>query len=175
MGPSTNQAARGKRRRSIGNDTGQHINTTSALTGKFRDETGDRLTPTHTLRHGRRLQYYDSNRFLTGKTSSAKTEPGANGWRLPAPAFEQMMARVVAEHPEAQAVGQTVLIAPEARTAGMIEIAAKTLGACLRGDDKRLLAPVAVSWRSKCSFRPACFRKRRGFSLPMLSDSGGGY
>ena len=40
------------------------------LTGKLRDETGDRLTPTHTQRHGRRLRYYVSNRLISGGTDA---------------------------------------------------------------------------------------------------------
>jgi hypothetical protein len=31
---------------------------------------------------------------------------------------------------------------------------------------------VTLSCRSKCSFKPPCVRKRRGFSNPMLSDGG---
>ncbi|MBL6426789.1 MAG: recombinase family protein [Maritimibacter sp.] len=37
------------------------------LTGKLRDETGDRLTPTHTTKAGRRLRYYVSNRLVSGR------------------------------------------------------------------------------------------------------------
>lgn len=36
------------------------------LKGKLRDETGDRLTPTHTIRRGRRLCDYISHRLLRG-------------------------------------------------------------------------------------------------------------
>jgi len=61
------------------------------LTGKLRDETGDRLTPTHTLRHGRRLRYYVSNRLISGGTDP-------RGWRLPAPALEQAVAGIIARH-----------------------------------------------------------------------------
>ncbi|QXT39079.1 recombinase family protein [Gymnodinialimonas ceratoperidinii] len=57
------------------------------LLGKVKDETGDRLTPTHTQRHGRRLRYYVSNRLVSGgqdpdglrhrrwKTQSAPSSP----------------------------------------------------------------------------------------------------
>jgi site-specific DNA recombinase len=47
------------------------------LTGKLRDEAGDRLTPTHTKRHGRRLRYYVSNRLISGGTDRCV-------WRLTA-------------------------------------------------------------------------------------------
>ncbi len=59
------------------------------LTGKLRDETGDRLTPTHTRRHGRQIRYYVSNRLVTGGTDP-------RGWRLPAPALEQAVANAIA-------------------------------------------------------------------------------
>jgi hypothetical protein len=61
------------------------------LTGKLRDETGDRLTPTHTRRHGRQIRYYVSNRLISGGTDP-------RGWRLPAPALEQAVADVIAGH-----------------------------------------------------------------------------
>jgi hypothetical protein len=35
--------------------------------------------------------------------------------------------------------------------------------------------PVTLSCRPKCSFRPPCVRKPRGFSSRGLSDGGAGY
>ncbi|OSQ51371.1 recombinase family protein [Marivita geojedonensis] len=61
------------------------------LTGKLRDETGDRLTPTHTRRHGRYIRYYVSNRLISGGTDP-------RGWRLPAPALEQAVANAISRH-----------------------------------------------------------------------------
>ncbi len=61
------------------------------LTGKLRDDTGDRLTPTHTRRHGRQIRYYVSNRLISGGT-----DPG--GWRLPAAALEEAVANTIAGH-----------------------------------------------------------------------------
>ena len=61
------------------------------MTGKLRDETGDRLTPTHTQRHGRRLRYYVSNRLISGGTDP-------QGWRLPAAKIEEAVATVIAQH-----------------------------------------------------------------------------
>ena len=87
--------AASKRRRGGGTgdpaDSSSHAQTGSFLTGKFRDETGDRLTPTHTKRRGRRLRYYVSNRLISGGTDPS-------GWRLPAPAFEAAVAGVIAAH-----------------------------------------------------------------------------
>jgi len=63
----------------------------ASLTGKLRDEAGDRLTPTHTTRHGRQIRYYVSNRLISGGKDPS-------GWRLPAPALEQAVADVIAQH-----------------------------------------------------------------------------
>jgi DNA invertase Pin-like site-specific DNA recombinase len=56
---------------------------TSPLAGKLFDETGDRLTPSHSRKNGHRLRYYLSNRLLNDKSGS---HPEA--WRLPAPELE---------------------------------------------------------------------------------------
>mgnify|MGYP001221283538 CR=1 FL=1 len=61
------------------------------LTGKLRDDTGDRLTPTHTRRHGRQIRYYVSNRLISGGTDP-------RGWRLPGIALEQAAANAIARH-----------------------------------------------------------------------------
>jgi len=64
----------------------------SLLTGKVFDETGDRLTPSHTkTAKGRRLRYYVSHRLIR---SSGKKDPG--GWRLPGPELESAVAKLVA-------------------------------------------------------------------------------
>ncbi|MCE8532253.1 recombinase family protein [Ruegeria pomeroyi] len=63
----------------------------ASLTGKLRDDTGDRLTPTHTRRHGRQIRYYVSNRLISGGTDP-------RGWRLPAAALEQAVAHTIASH-----------------------------------------------------------------------------
>ncbi len=66
----------------------------SLLIGKVFDETGDRLTPSHTkTAKGRRLRYYVSHRLIR---STDKKDPG--GWRLPGPALEAVIAELVAGH-----------------------------------------------------------------------------
>ena len=63
----------------------------SLLAGKLFDETGDRLTPSHTkMRSGKRLRYYVSRRLIR----KTKGDP-AGGWRLPAPELEQAIAGLV--------------------------------------------------------------------------------
>lgn len=76
------------------------------LTGKLRDETGDRLTPTHTQRHRRRLRYYISNRLISGGTDPS-------GWRLPAVALEEAIADIIARHLSDLARGQRICALPD--------------------------------------------------------------
>lgn len=78
------------------------------LLGKFRDETGERLTPTHTKRHGRRIRYYVSNGFVSGK-------PRKDGWRLPAEQFERAVADAIAAHLTHHGKSLTVLQSGSAR------------------------------------------------------------
>jgi len=63
----------------------------SLLVGKLFDETGDRLTPSHSRsKTGARLRYYISHRLIA-KSGEANTD----GWRLPAPELEQTVVRLV--------------------------------------------------------------------------------
>ena len=72
----------------------------SLLAGKVFDETGDRLTPSHTKTgKGRRLRYYVSHRLIR---SSGPKDP--SGWRLPAPELETLVADLVRKHLRVPAV-----------------------------------------------------------------------
>ena len=63
----------------------------SLLIGKLFDETGDRLTPSHSKsKTGTRLRYFVSHRLIA---RSGETKKG--GWRLPAPELESAIDRVV--------------------------------------------------------------------------------
>ena len=71
----------------------------SLLCSKLFDETGDRLTPSHSkTRKGRRLRYYVSHRLI--KQSGEKD---VSGWRLPAPQLEKLVADQVSGTLEAPA------------------------------------------------------------------------
>jgi len=74
----------------------------SPLAGKLYDQTGDRLTPSHSkTAKGRRLRYYVSHRLIRG---TSPRDP--SGWRLPAPELESRIAALIATHlirPEVQA------------------------------------------------------------------------
>jgi len=84
----------------------------SSLAGKFRDETGDRLTPTHTKRRGKQHRYYASNRLIVGLSGETST-----GWRLPAAEFEQAVANVVTGHFESCVNRHQILANPNAQDA----------------------------------------------------------
>ena len=66
----------------------------SLLCGKLFDETGDRLTPSHTkTRKGTRLRYYVSHRFI--KRSG---EQNLDGWRLPTQDLEVKVSKLTKEY-----------------------------------------------------------------------------
>ena len=66
----------------------------SKLAGKIFDQTGDRLTPSHTkTSKGQRLRYYVSHRLVRG---TAPRDP--SGWRLPASKLEEKVAAVIRRH-----------------------------------------------------------------------------
>ncbi len=113
----------------------------SPLAGKLRDETGDRLTPTHTQRRGKRHRYYVSNRLVSGKPAGVH----ASGWRLPAPALERAVARIIAGHIEANAGRHALLDFPGATRAGEVAARAKALCARLREGDEALVRALIGS------------------------------
>ena len=85
-----------------GAPAGQGAGAEAPLKGKVRDETGDILTPTHTLRRGKRQRYYVSNRLISGGVDPT-------GWRLPARPFETAVVKAIADHLSAQAKRHAVL------------------------------------------------------------------
>ena len=77
----------------------------SLLTGKIFDQTGDRLTPSHTkTANGRRLRYYVSHRLIR---STGPKDP--SGWRLPGPALETLVSQRVAKHLKAPAIRANIV------------------------------------------------------------------
>jgi site-specific DNA recombinase len=92
-----------KRRRCSGSDTLVAPHASSPLAGKLFDETGDRLTPSHTVRKAkgkvRRHRYYVSRRLITTQTQ----DPA--GWRLPAVELERCLTKAVVDHIQARGLG----------------------------------------------------------------------
>ncbi|WP_395541891.1 recombinase family protein [Neotabrizicola sp. sgz301269] len=107
-----------------------------ALTGKLRDETGDLLTPTHTMRHGRRFAYYVSNRLIAGGKDPT-------GWRLPADALETTLRHLVVAHLRRAASGHALLAQPEATGAAELMRRATDLADRLESDTARLGSLIA--------------------------------
>lgn len=66
---------------------------TSRLCSKFKDETGDLLTPSHANKNGKRYRYY-----ISGRLVKQSGEPDLSGWRLPAKPFEESVRAALAEH-----------------------------------------------------------------------------
>jgi hypothetical protein len=64
----------------------------SPFAGKLFDETGDRLTPSHSNKKGIRYRYYVSYRLVR---QSGVLDP--SGWRLPARPLEQAIAAILGE------------------------------------------------------------------------------
>ncbi|MBJ6370798.1 recombinase family protein [Sedimentitalea arenosa] len=98
------QAASARRR---GVPAGEPTGDAAPLKGKLRDDTGDLLTPTHTRKNGKQLRYYISNRLVS-------VGPDPAGWRLPAEALEQAVARAISDHLADHAKRHSVLVDADA-------------------------------------------------------------
>lgn len=110
------------------------------LIGKLRDETGDRLTPTHSLKAGRRHRYYISNRLITGG-------PDPTGWRLPAGRLEGLIAELIAKYLEAAAAEHRLLADPDLRSNGTVIMKAADLARRIRAAGGDELRTVLASGR----------------------------
>lgn len=66
------------------------------LKGKLFDETGDRLTPSYTMKKGIRYRYYVSNRLLAKQDRSLRDQKG--GWRLAAKPLETQLTNAIRNH-----------------------------------------------------------------------------
>ena len=126
------QAASARRRGVTKSD----MPTSSApLLGKFRDEAGERLTPTHTKRHGRRIRYYVSNGFVSGN-------PRKEGWRLPVGQFERAVADAIAVHLTHHAKSLSVLQSGSAREMEAASNAAHAVSEAIRAKGIAFIAPA---------------------------------
>lgn len=105
------------------------------LTGKLRDDTGDRLTPTHTRRHGRQIRYYVSNRLISGGTDP-------QGWRLPAQALEQAVADAISRHLVALARDHRICAEADLQQGDAVRDRVRRLADRLSGGTPDLLAAL---------------------------------
>ena len=133
------QASQRERRRTTDTAGGDPFDLPSApLTGLLRDETGDRLTPSHTRRKGRLFRYYISNRLVSGGT-----DPTA--WRLPASALEQAVLGIILTHLETAAQSHEILAVPDATTAAQVSKALLALVSTLRAEGTAALSSLLSS------------------------------
>ncbi|MEY8120363.1 recombinase family protein [Falsihalocynthiibacter sp. BN13B15] len=72
---------------------GKKVKDPSPLIGKLFDETGDRFTPSHSRKQGKRHRYYVSHRLV-----KRAGEKDLSGWRLPALQLEQQITKTIQEH-----------------------------------------------------------------------------
>ncbi|MEQ9176865.1 recombinase family protein [Roseovarius sp.] len=108
------------------------------LMGKFRDQTGDRLTPSHTSKGRKRRRYYVSNRLLTGG-------PDASGWRLPAGRFEISVAHLVADHLDQLARRHALLTTPDLAASEETMRMVTSLTERLRNGETQILTGLVAS------------------------------
>ena len=95
----------------------------SPLAGTLFDETGDRLTPSHASKGGKRYRYYVSRRLVAGIGDDAGT-----GWRLPGDRLERDLGRAVREHLIACAERGDI-VATDAGSIALLRSRAEALGA----------------------------------------------
>ncbi|WP_366141428.1 recombinase family protein [uncultured Shimia sp.] len=131
------QVASARPRSQVGSVSSPSKGGIAPLTGKLRDETGDRLTPTHTKRHGRRLRYYVSNRLISGGTDPS-------GWRLPAVALEQAVANIIAQHLSDLARRHRICVMPDLQIGDVVYTKAQDLTQRLRKGAPGLLANLTA-------------------------------
>ncbi|NVK06111.1 MAG: recombinase family protein [Marivivens sp.] len=104
---------------------GTHLNastlpTHGILKGKLFDETGDRLTPSHTKSKGKYHRYYVSNRLISGGK-----DPSA--WRLNAEQLEQTIVSVIACHIQSSADSLNLIASPTSEEARLMQEKASSL------------------------------------------------
>ncbi len=112
----------------------------SWLNGLLQDETGDRLTPTHTTRKGRRLRYYVSNRLISGGKD-------ISGWRLPGRALEHAVMDVIVRHLKDATAAHQVLAQPEAGSAEAVQTSITVLVTRLQRQAGQAGADILASSR----------------------------
>ena len=115
-------------------------NPRSLLRGKLKDETGDRLTPSHAVKSGRRIRYYVSRRLLSpgGKNTGG-------GWRLPAAALETAVTDLIANHIDEHIRKRALALQPVASEQHALTDHATAFASTLRSDPADLLPSVVRS------------------------------
>lgn len=113
------------------------------LAGKLFDETGDRLTPSHANKKGRRYRYYVSHRLI-----ASAGEPDATGWRLPAERMERAVATAIATRIEGADFAVRLVGGDSAGEIARVRRSLKNIAARLRRDNA---ASVLTSLVDRCA------------------------
>ena len=101
----------------------------SLLCGKIFDETGDRLTPSHSkTRNGARMRYYISHRLV-----ARSGEINLDGWRLPAQELETKVSGLVQSMLSAPDFAVRLVPQAQATEIGVMQSRLATLTETLRG------------------------------------------
>ncbi|QFT92863.1 DNA-invertase hin [Roseovarius sp. THAF9] len=117
---------------------GRKTNAEAALlTGKLRDETGDRLTPTHCIRKDTPHCYYVSNRLIS-------RGPDPTGWRLPGRKLEAIVATTIVDHIAGATMEHRLRDTPDLRADPNLLRAARDLAHRLRARDPKPLRRVLL-------------------------------
>ena len=115
----------------------------SLLAGKLFDETGDRLTPSHSKKNGKRLRYYISHRLVKDRS---RKHPEA--WRLPADQVEGLICDLVKAHLGQQDIAISLirdLSASQVETTTAKLHAIRPTGACLTLVERADLSPGRIT------------------------------
>ena len=125
-----NNAARAKRRETAASP--------SPLAGKFVDETGDRLTPSHAVRRGQRHRYYVSHRLV-----AQSGEADLSGWRLPAATLEGAVVTLIRNALSDPAAPTHLIVEPTpSEITGVRKAADELIEAIDSPNRLRLIAPL---------------------------------
>ncbi len=106
--------------------------TSSPLAGKFTDETGDRLTPSHAVRRGKRHRYYVSRRLIVRSGEQKNT----GGWRLPAAVLETAVVNLITNALVSQASTLSLVQNASPETLRNLPTTADVLVTTLNGSDR---------------------------------------
>jgi len=108
----------------------------SLLCGKLFDETGDRLTPSHSrTKKGTRLRYYVSHRLI-----ARSGEENLDGWRLPADQIEAQVSELTRRHLDKPAFAGCLCAQPDASE--IARVRSKLTDLTLQSDRKDILPLV---------------------------------
>jgi hypothetical protein len=144
--------------------------THAPLVGKITDEAGERLTPSHAVRRGKRYCYYVSRRLIAG---SGKSD--GRGWRLPAAALESAVASVIIDALEMPSAAHRLFDGATPEMLTKLSSDARLLCSALSGPDRGPTLRVIVDsariepGRLSVTLCPRAIAERLGVPLAQIS------